>query len=65
MNKLSSKVVAITGAGNGIGRALALECAARGANLALSDIKDDALQETAQLVKSFWREVRNTYRRCG
>jgi short-subunit dehydrogenase len=53
MNKLSSKVVAITGAGNGIGRALALECAARGANLALSDIKADALQEIAQLVSRF------------
>ena len=51
MYALSGKVVAITGAGNGIGRALALACAARGAQLALSDIKAEPLQETARLVK--------------
>jgi NAD(P)-dependent dehydrogenase (short-subunit alcohol dehydrogenase family) len=44
-----SKVVAITGAGSGIGRALALEFAARGARLALSDINQAALAETLQL----------------
>ena len=51
MYALSGKVVAITGAGNGIGRALALACAARGAQLALSDIKAEPLQETARLVE--------------
>lgn len=51
MYALSGKVVAITGAGNGIGRALALECAARGAQLALSDIREEPLQETARLVE--------------
>lgn len=50
MYALSGKVVAITGAGNGIGRALALACATRGAQLALSDIKAEPLQETARLV---------------
>jgi short-subunit dehydrogenase len=43
-----SRVAAITGAGSGIGRALALELAARGARLALSDINEVALAETMQ-----------------
>jgi NAD(P)-dependent dehydrogenase (short-subunit alcohol dehydrogenase family) len=46
----ASKVVAITGAGSGIGRALAIELAARGARLALSDINESALAETMQLL---------------
>ena len=50
MYTLRGKVVAITGAGNGIGRALALECAKRGAQLALSDIRAEPLQVTASLV---------------
>lgn len=51
MYALSGKVVAITGAGNGIGRALALASATRGAQLALSDIREEPLQETARLVE--------------
>ncbi|MGM0563516.1 MAG: SDR family NAD(P)-dependent oxidoreductase [Pseudomonadota bacterium] len=47
MSKLNHRVVAITGAGSGIGRALAKECAARGANLALSDVNEAGLRETA------------------
>jgi short-subunit dehydrogenase len=46
MSRLKNKVVVITGAGSGIGRALAQECAARGAHLALSDINAGALTET-------------------
>lgn len=57
MYTLSQKVVAITGAGNGIGRALALECAKRGAQLALSDIKEAPLQETARLVAALGAKV--------
>jgi NAD(P)-dependent dehydrogenase (short-subunit alcohol dehydrogenase family) len=41
MASLENKVIAITGAGSGIGRVTALECAKRGASLALSD-RDEA-----------------------
>jgi hypothetical protein len=50
MKELADKVVVITGAASGIGRALALEAARRGAVLALSDIDTPGLQETAHLV---------------
>jgi len=51
MKTLNGKVVVITGAGSGIGRALALDIAGRGARLALSDWDTDGLGETAALVK--------------
>ena len=50
MQQFQGKVAAITGAGSGIGRGLALELAARGCHLALSDIDDTALAETVALV---------------
>ncbi|MBS4751723.1 SDR family NAD(P)-dependent oxidoreductase [Nocardioides sp. zg-ZUI104] len=46
MKQLRDKVVVITGAGSGIGRALAVELAGRGARLALSDIDEDGLTAT-------------------
>jgi NAD(P)-dependent dehydrogenase (short-subunit alcohol dehydrogenase family) len=47
---LDGKVVVITGAASGLGRALALEAAARGARPAVSDIDEAGLEETADLV---------------
>jgi len=59
---LEDKVVVITGAGSGIGRALALNLAGRGSLLALSDVDDDGLAETVDLVKGAGvREVRSDH----
>jgi NADP-dependent 3-hydroxy acid dehydrogenase YdfG len=48
MKTLDNKVAVITGAGSGIGRALALNLAARGSLLALSDIDEAGLAETVE-----------------
>src|SRR3954468_12914640 len=59
MKTLDGKVVVITGAGSGIGRALALRAADLGAVLALSDWDEVGLVETAQQVQTrTHREVR-------
>jgi NAD(P)-dependent dehydrogenase (short-subunit alcohol dehydrogenase family) len=50
MRDFSNAVVVITGAGSGIGRALAMEFARRGAQLALADINTSALEETRSLL---------------
>jgi NAD(P)-dependent dehydrogenase (short-subunit alcohol dehydrogenase family) len=49
MKSFAEKVAAITGAGSGIGRALALELAAAGCELALSDVNEAGLAETVAL----------------
>ena len=46
MGAFIDKVVVITGAGSGIGRALAQQVAAKGARLALSDVNAKGLDET-------------------
>lgn len=46
------KVVVLTGAGSGIGRALAINLAQRGAKLVLSDINEQTLAETVTLLAS-------------
>lgn len=52
MSKVDGKVCAITGAGSGIGRALAVELAKRGARLALSDVNVAGLEETAAAARA-------------
>lgn len=52
MKSLDDKVVVITGAGSGIGRALAVNAAGRGAHVAISDVNEAGLAETVELVKA-------------
>ncbi len=50
MNELNNKVVAITGAASGIGQMLAVHLAMEGCALAIADISEKGLQETAKMV---------------
>ena len=50
MKHFENKLAVITGAASGIGRELAVQLAARGADLALADIDEAGLRETAAMV---------------
>src|SRR3546814_15510557 len=52
MNTFQGRVGAITGAGSGIGRALATELARRGAEVALCDVDEAGLAETADRIQA-------------
>lgn len=57
MSSFSGRVCVVTGAGSGIGRALALGLARRGARLALSDVNEAGLAETKSLAEGLGAEV--------
>lgn len=54
---INGKVALITGAGQGIGRAVALRLAKDGADIALVDVKDDKLTAVADEVKAAGRKA--------
>lgn len=57
MQEFRDKIAAITGAGSGIGRALSIELARRGAHLALSDVNAEGLAETVTLAEGYGAKV--------
>lgn len=57
MSGFGGKVAVVTGAGSGIGRALAVGLAQRGARLALSDVDETGLDGTVAEVKSLGAQV--------
>ncbi|AOS97363.1 3-oxoacyl-[acyl-carrier-protein] reductase FabG [Microbulbifer aggregans] len=56
---IAGKVVAITGAGQGLGRAMALYLAERGARLALLDVNEEGLQESVAQCEAKGAEARS------
>jgi NAD(P)-dependent dehydrogenase (short-subunit alcohol dehydrogenase family) len=58
--EFADRVIAITGAASGIGRALALELGRRGADLALGDVDEAGLEETVRRAKLLGRRVEAT-----
>lgn len=60
MKSLMGKVVAITGAGSGIGRMTAIAAANKGANLAISDVNEEGLNETKAILKHYHVDVTYT-----
>lgn len=52
MKTLTGKLIAITGAASGMGRSLALECVRRGADVAIVDIDQAGVEETASRARS-------------
>ena len=51
MKNFKDKVAVITGAGSGMGQALALQLASEGCNIALVEWKEELLNETRELLK--------------
>lgn len=60
MKTLKDKVAAITGAGSGIGRATAILMASKGCHLALSDVNEAGLAETAATARQHGVKVTTT-----
>ncbi len=53
MKNFTDKVAAITGAGSGIGRHLALNLAKAGCHLAISDVNETGLAETVKMLEEY------------
>lgn len=62
MKEFTDRVAVITGAGSGMGRALAIRLAAEGCHLALADVQAAALAETADQARAAAADRRSSIR---
>lgn len=53
MKTFNNKVAAVTGAGSGIGQQLAIKLAERGCHVAISDINEDNLKKTQEMLSQY------------
>lgn len=58
MEGFAGKVAVVTGAGSGIGQALAIELGRSGASLAISDIDTEGLADTEEQLKAIGAQVK-------
>ena len=57
MGRLNGKVAIVTGAGGGIGRAMAVRLAAEGAQVVAADVSEERVAETAELAGASYEVV--------
>jgi NAD(P)-dependent dehydrogenase (short-subunit alcohol dehydrogenase family) len=58
MRTLKDRVAVVTGAASGIGRATSIALAAEGCDLAIADVNEAGLNETAEKIRALGRRVR-------